>query len=262
VLVKDMDVAQAARTYALLAIGDGLVSQIPSLCVAISAGFVVTRVAGESENSTLGGDIWSQIFGQPKGLWVVSALLVGLGLVPGMPILTFGALAVAAAVGAHRLGRVQAQRAVERERQAQAAGEDPNSPHAAASPTPGKASQIPVGVAPICLDLGPEAEVLAREENGRLVAQDLPAIREQIFLEMGVRVPGIRVRTGATYLGKGYALLIDEVPCGRGEVAPGSFYAAVPPGELAFLGVKPSEFPDPVRGGVLSKLDEADGLKA
>jgi type III secretion protein V len=263
VLAKDMDVGLAARTYALLAIGDGLVSQIPSLCVAISAGFVVTRVSGETEASTLGGDIWSQIFGQPKALWVVAALLIGLGLVPGMPILTFGALAIAAAIGAHRLGRAQTQRAAERDRQAHASGEDPaSSPAPTGTPQTGKPGAAPVGVAPICLDLGPTIESIAQEDGGRFVSQDLPAVRDQIFQELGVRVPGVRVRTGATYLGSGYALLIDEVPCARGEVELGVAYAMQPPSELGFLGFKPKEVIDPVKGGAIAKLSEGDAAKA
>ncbi len=92
VLEHDLDVSAALETYGLLTIGDGLVSQIPALLISTAAGLVVTRVASEHEDGTLGGDIGSQVFGDWRALAVAGGFSGLLGLVPGLPLLPFMAL--------------------------------------------------------------------------------------------------------------------------------------------------------------------------
>ena len=253
VLQHGMSAEEALATYALIAIGDGLVSQIPSLSIAVAAGLVVTRVAGERADASLGAEIGTQFFRQSKVLYVVGGLCAAVGLMPGMPHLTFLALAATAAGGARALDR-RARKAggagPEKAGAPESAGEKAERPGAEGTPAP--------GVSPLILDLAPDLEVLATEEGGALVKQELNAVRDQIFLELGVRLPGVRVRTGATYLGAGqYALLIDEVPAGRGRIAAGDLYAAVPPHELTFLQVKAEADLDPVTGKPCSRVPRA-----
>ncbi|HEY8207908.1 MAG TPA: flagellar biosynthesis protein FlhA [Myxococcaceae bacterium] len=258
VLNHGMTAQEALATYALIAIGDGLVSQIPSLSIAVAAGLVVTRVAGERADASLGADIGAQFFRQSRVLYVVGVLCGAVGLMPGMPHFTFLALAVIAAGAARTLDRGTKQRA----------GEAPSpSPEAESTQPakPGAESALPPGVSPLILDLAPGLEVLANEEGGALVKQELNAVRDQLFLELGVRLPSVRVRTGTTYLGAGqYALLIDEVPAGRGRIVPGDLYASVPPHELAFLQVKAEAELDPATGKPCSRVPHEAGptLKA
>ena len=80
---------QALKTYTILTVGDGLVAIIPALLVSVAGGIVVTRAA--SENS-LGADIGKQMFKTSRPLWIVSAVLLGLALIPGMPKVSFLAL--------------------------------------------------------------------------------------------------------------------------------------------------------------------------
>ncbi|EGK22696.1 regulatory domain protein [Shigella flexneri K-218] len=82
-----MSLSGALSTYTILTIGDGLVSQIPALLISISAGFIVTRVNGDSDN--MGRNIMSQIFGNPFVLIVTSALALAIGMLPGFPFLFF-----------------------------------------------------------------------------------------------------------------------------------------------------------------------------
>ena len=90
-LTRDhMTLAQAAETYSLLTIGDGLVSQIPALLVSTGAGIVVTRAAGGSD---LGSAVGAQMFGNPRILATAAAVLSVLGLLPGMPLAAFLAVA-------------------------------------------------------------------------------------------------------------------------------------------------------------------------
>ncbi len=83
----NMTMSEALHTYTMLTIGDGLVAQIPSLLIAVSAGFIVTRVNGEGEN--MGQKILSQLINQPFVIAVASILTLAVGLLPGFPFLVF-----------------------------------------------------------------------------------------------------------------------------------------------------------------------------
>src|SRR5512144_717735 len=88
-LMRDrLSLPQAAETYSLLTVGDGLVSQLPALLVSTSAGIVVTRAAGDH----LGTQVGLQVFGRPRALATAAGVLALLGLLPGMPLLAFGAV--------------------------------------------------------------------------------------------------------------------------------------------------------------------------
>lgn len=87
----DMDVSTALSTYTVLTIGDGLVAQIPALLISISAGFIVTKVNGESDN--MGRNMITQLFRNPFVLLVTSVLAICLGFLPGFPLLVFVMLA-------------------------------------------------------------------------------------------------------------------------------------------------------------------------
>jgi flagellar biosynthesis protein FlhA len=86
VVQHDMSAGDAAKTYTLLAIGDGLVAQIPSLIISIAAGMVVSRVANEQD---IGGQMIGQLFAKPEVLYITGGIIAGMGLIPGMPNLVF-----------------------------------------------------------------------------------------------------------------------------------------------------------------------------
>jgi type III secretion protein V len=94
VAMRDMSAAEALAKYGILTIGDGLVSQIPALLISTAAGLVVTRVASEDEDSTLGGDIAQQIFGNPRALTVAAVFVTILAIIPGLPALPFLVIAI------------------------------------------------------------------------------------------------------------------------------------------------------------------------
>ncbi|WP_224365293.1 flagellar biosynthesis protein FlhA [Hyalangium versicolor] len=256
---QGMSLSEAASTFALIAIGDGLVSQIPSLCIAVAAGLVVTRVASEKEEDSLGSEIGAQFFGQSRALWVVSGLCSALALMPGMPLLTFLGLGAMLGAVAYSLGQMK-----------KAAGEKDAS--AAEKPQPAAegggggtgvgaapaSAAAPVGVSPLTVDLSPDLTAIAEQQGGAFVHQLLNQLRDDIFYELGVRVPGIRVRTHAGYLpAAGYALLVDEVPAGTGQVTPGALYALASPEELSFLEVRLEPAVEPVTGRPISRLSES-----
>lgn len=253
ILHSGMTASEAAATYALIAIGDGLVSQIPSLCIATAAGLVVTRVASEEEDGSLGGEIGAQFFGHARPLWIVAGLCVTLALMPGMPRLIFLALAAVVGFGAWTLSkRADAgSRIASAESGAQNQSTEPGTPPVDEAAAP----DLPVGVAPVMLDLAENLTSLTTEDDGSFVKQDLNRAREQIFFELGVRVPGIRIRTHVKSLPEGtYRILIDEVPCATAKIDLSALYALTPPEEVSFLGVDPQPVPEPATGRTISQV--------
>ncbi len=256
VLQGGLPLAEAASTFALIAIGDGLVSQVPSLCIAVAAGLVVTRVASEKEEDSLGSEIGAQFFGQARTLWVVAGLCVALALMPGMPHLTF--LALAAGLGGLGYALSRPGSATSEAREGAAGGVPDEGGRGSAPGAPPERASMPVGVSPLTLDLAPDLTGLAQEDGGAFVHKVLNAVRDELFFELGVRVPGIRVRTHAEYLSPGeYRILLDEVPTGGGQVAADALYALAPPGELAFLEVRAEPAVEPATGRTISRVPES-----
>src|SRR4029453_16717648 len=94
---RGLTAGQATKVYSILTIGDGLISQIPALFISVAAGMIVTRVNNGEGPSNVGRDVGAQILSQPKALLIGTAVMVGFGLIPGMPTATF--LALAAVLG-------------------------------------------------------------------------------------------------------------------------------------------------------------------
>jgi type III secretion protein V len=99
-----MSLGRAGSTYSLLAIGDGLIAQIPALLTSLASGLVVTRIASD-DASNLGVDIARQLAADPRALFVASGILLGLGLIPGFPTMVFVVLAAAFGAGGWMLQR-------------------------------------------------------------------------------------------------------------------------------------------------------------
>ncbi len=113
----DLAFDAALKNYTLLAIGDGLVAQIPSLIISTAAGVVVSRVASEQD---IGGQLVGQLFAKPQVLYITAAIIGGMGLIPGMPHVAF--LLLAGVLGGAAYALSQARRARRRRRLPEAGG--------------------------------------------------------------------------------------------------------------------------------------------
>src|SRR3569832_2256933 len=91
---RGLSAGEATNIYSILTIGDGLISQIPGLFISVAAGMIVTRVTTGDGPSNVGRDVGEQILSQPKALMIGTAVMVGFGLIPGMPTFTFLTLAL------------------------------------------------------------------------------------------------------------------------------------------------------------------------
>lgn len=195
-----MDMSTALSTYTLLTIGDGLVAQIPALLIAIGAGFIVTRVNGDDSN--LGRNMLAQMLGHPFVLGVTALLAVGVGLLPGFPLMTF--LPIAAVLALVVFVR---QRKASR-------GESKNESRPASAQ--GNAMQSGSGLLDDIDNIATETVALmllvptARlEELSK--ARWAARFRSQFFVDYGLRIPEPQIRASEALPAHQVAVLINEV---------------------------------------------------
>jgi type III secretion protein V len=227
---RGMDPATAVRTYTLLTIGAGLVSQIPALVISTAAGIIVTRVSSEEEGGHLGQDIGRQILAQPKALAIAAALLALLAIVPGLPAAPFAVLGGLLGLVAYRI--IRWDRLV--------AGRT-RSTNTAAAELSVAGAEVPAPLLlPIAIDLSAvlSQSLLPPAGPDRMERELLPSARERFFSETGIPLPAISVRPNAAGLAAGaYVLRLQEVPMARGEVVPGGGLALDTIDHLRAMGI-------------------------
>jgi type III secretion protein V len=185
--MRDLDTRSSLEIYGLLTIGDGLVAQIPSLLVAASAGLVVTRVASGDEGSSLGHDIGTQLFSDPRVLATGGLFLAVLAVVPGLPALPFGLLALALGTGAWLLRNT------------------PRPAHVDGRAHAGRPPPAPLAVA-----LGNElASVLQVERGAPTLHAALDGQSERLHQQLGLSLPQVHVEHDATLDANAFAVKLD-----------------------------------------------------
>ena len=246
--MRGMSADDALKTFGLLTIGDGLVSQIPALLISTAAGLVVTRVASEDENSSLGGDVAQQIFGNPKALGIAAIFLLLLASVPGLPFLPFIVLAIVFGTLAWRLSRAPAP---------VVAPEQVVAKQEAARETKARRQMVPL-VVPVTVDLSPALaeQITDGSGGGSFLEESVPELRDALFLDLGIALPGVRVRTSPHLEGARYLISTQEVPVVDGEVA-GELMALETVGVLAGYGVQAKPAVDPATGSSAGWVDES-----
>lgn len=208
VLQHDMSFSQAASTYALLTIGDGLVAQIPSLLLAISVAVIVTRM---SRSEDMGTQLFRQLLGDRRVLRVVAVLLGLLGMVPGMPNLAFLLMAAVCAGGAWLLDR--------RDNQEEEESETPMIPDVVDNEASRELSWHDVGEADaIGLDVGYRLIPLVdRQQDGELMRR-IKGVRKRLSEELGFLVAPVRIRDDLDLPASGYRISVMGSPIATGEV--------------------------------------------
>ena len=216
VMQEGLSFQEAGNVYTLLTIGDGLVSQIPALIVSTAAGILVSKsgVTGSADKA-----LSAQFTGYPRALGMSSAVMGGLALLPGMPMIPFLALAGGVGYVAWRAARTKDERKVT----------DAASALAKAAAQPGAPGATPTGEAPITdslkidelkLELGYGLLALVKEdENGsdRLTEQ-IKALRRQLAGELGVIMPPVRILDNMQLEPNAYKVRIKEVEAGAGQI--------------------------------------------
>jgi flagellar biosynthesis protein FlhA len=217
VFQNNMGWMEAAQTYTLLTIGDGLVSTIPSLIVSTSAGMIVSRAAAEAQ---MGEELIGQLTYHPRALRLVSGVLLMFALVPGMPTLAFGILSVAifmlSIMSARNPAMLDKQ---ETDKQQQAEEKTADTPEEVQSLLPLDMLELEVGYGLIPL--------VDEEQNGNLLSR-IKSIRRQFALDMGVVVPSLHLRDNLQLKPGEYAVLIKGNEVARAEIMIDHFLAMDP----------------------------------
>lgn len=225
--INGMEMPEAVTTYSLLSIGDGLVSQIPALLISITAGIVTTRVTSDSGSTNLGSEISAQLLNQPKALLIVAALLIGFALLPGFPKAPFIILAALLGTISYSLMTTQGK-ALE----GSTTGAAPGSISSASADTGVKGHRVITGggidsyalTLPVILECGQRlsGEVQKAQKGQSFVDQMIPKMRQALYADLGVRFPGVHVRTDSPILeADEYSIHLNEVPIVRGKVLDG-----------------------------------------
>jgi flagellar biosynthesis protein FlhA len=232
----DLDFAVAIKSYTLLAIGDGLVAQIPSLIISTAAGVVVSRVASDQD---IGGQLVGQLFAKPQVMYITAAIIGGMGIIPGMPHVAFLFLAVLLATTAF----VVTQKAKA------AAAVPPPPPPPTAAPEEEATWQDIVPVDTLGLEVGYRLIPLVDKTQSGELLRRIKGIRKKFAQEVGFLAPPVHIRDNLELKPSAYRITLKGVEVGAGEAHAGQF-----------LAINPGMVSGPLPGPVTS--DPAFGLPA
>jgi flagellar biosynthesis protein FlhA len=223
-----MPLADAARRFTILTIGDGLVTAIPSLLISVSGGIITTRAASESN---LGEDVATQLFRNPVPVAISAGFLFFFGLLPGMPRLPFLLLSIVTGVVALRTKRKQEseQLIVDRERAEKAEADKPK-----------ERIERLLKVDPLGLEVGYALIRYVDANQGGDFLNRIKSIRRQTALDLGIVVPPIHITDNLQLEPRAYSLLLKGVEVARGELVPEHCLAINPGTAQAEIGGSPT----------------------
>ncbi len=244
VLQHDLAFAEAGKIYTLLTIGDGLVAQIPSLLLSTAAAIMVTRVSTSEE---MGAQVGRQMFASPKALAVSAAIMIAMGLVPGMPHFSFISLGLVAAGAAYwiankqRLAKEEEVKAVTLQQEQLPAQRQQETKELGWDDVP--------AVDMVGLEVGYRLIPLVDRNQGGQLLTRIKGVRKKLSQELGFLMPSVHIRDNLDLLPNAYRLTLMGVSLAEAEVYPDR--------ELA---INPGQVFGPING--IAAKDPAFGLEA
>jgi len=217
VMQHNMDIAAAAQNYTLLAIGDGLVAQIPALVISTAAGLVVSRVSTE-EN--IGQQMVGQLFNQPQILILTAGIIGIMGLIPGMPHFAFLLLATALSGLTYLILQRAKQAAVKPEAEGAVAPIAMEAPEASWEDV----SQVDV----LGLEVGYRLIALVDKAQDGDLLRRIKGIRKKFTQDIGFLPPAIHIRDNLDLKPNGYRITLKGAEIGAGEAFPNMLLAINP----------------------------------
>ncbi|TQK07488.1 flagellar biosynthesis protein FlhA [Herbaspirillum sp. SJZ107] len=232
----NMAFGDAVTNYTLLAIGDGLVAQLPSLIISIAAGMVVSRVASDKD---VGEQVVGQLFGRPMVLYITGGIIGGMGMIPGMPNLVFLLLGSALMGGGYLIEKRLKNAPPQEAGAARAAGGAAGAASAAGAAPGGGAPAAPteqeeaswqdvMPVDTLGLEVGYRLIPLVdKGQNGELLKR-IKGIRKKFAQEVGFLAPPVHIRDNLELKPTSYRITLKGVEVGSGEAMNGQFLAINP----------------------------------
>ncbi len=207
VLQNGMSFGQAAQTYTLLTVGDGLVSQVPALIISTAAGIVVSRAGSDSG---LGKEIASQLLFQPRAVGVASVILFGFGLIPGLPTFPFFLLGGLSGLVAYLVFQTDKKDHISETGSQETDGEQEDDGEQIFHPLPPLDTlglEVGYGLIPL-VDV---------EQDGQLLDR-IKSIRRQIAQEIGIVVPSIHIQDNMQLKPGQYRIKLKGVEVAAGDL--------------------------------------------
>jgi flagellar biosynthesis protein FlhA len=228
---QGLSFSEAARTYTLLTVGDGLVTQVPALIVSTAAGLLVSKagISGAADKALI-----KQFSGYPQALGMAAAVMIVLSLLPGIPTLPFLALGGGAAALAWKARKFKHAKAAEDAKVAAA-------PAAAAAAA--QAAEEPIAAAlkidDLKIELGYALLPLVNGPDGQdRLTEQIKALRKSLAIEMGFVMPAVRILDNVQLEANTYIIKIKEVDAGQGKIWPNQFMVMDPGGgQVAVPGI-------------------------
>jgi flagellar biosynthesis protein FlhA len=212
VMQQGMPLVDAARTYTLLSIGDGLVTQVPALIVSTAAGMLVTRNTASGE---LGEEMKKQLFTHPKAIALTSVMLFTFALIPGMPKVAFIIVASLLSLMAYKLFQSEEKSAEKQE-----------------ETTPAPAMEVSedllIPLDPLCLEVGYGLIPLVDTSQGGELLHRIKALRKQLATEMGFIMPAVHIRDNLQLKSNEYSFLMKGAELARSELLLNHRLAIIP----------------------------------
>ncbi|QNK68876.1 flagellar biosynthesis protein FlhA [Variovorax sp. PAMC26660] len=218
-----LDFSTAGKTYTLLAIGDGLVAQIPALVISTAAGVIVSRVTTDED---VGSQLTGQLFSNPQVLFLTAGIIGLMGMIPGMPNLAFLLIAGGLVwLGRRLVMRKPREAAAEQAAAAEAANLAPTAEMAEAT------WDDVAMVDPLGMQVGYRLIPLVdQSQQGELLGR-IKSIRKKIAQEVGFLVPVVHIRDNLEIKPNTYVISLKDVEIGRGEAFPNQ-WMAINPGQV------------------------------
>jgi len=217
VFQKGLDLEKAAQLYTLMTIGDGLVTQIPSLIISTASGIIVTRAAS---GSNLSKEVAKQILMQPRAMSITSGILFLMGIIPGLPAAPFFLLAVVLASTSWAVKNHDKVQKDKTEKESKKAAE------AQAIET-----NVPPEVDILELQVGYGLVSIVEGENKSDLIDRIFGIRKEFAKDLGIIVPKVRIKDNLELQPNEYSLLVKGISVGSGELMPG-YVLAMDPGDV------------------------------
>ena len=212
VLQKGMAISEALSVYTILTIGEGLVTQIPALITSTAAGIIVTRAAS---TSNLGKDVVNQVLSQPKAIVLASVIIMGIGFVPGMPLMPFMALSSMIFAASYAVNKAKKEEMVPVE----------------APPVKDREKEETVQPLEILeLEIGYALIPIVDTEQGGELLDKIRAIRKQVAMDLGIVVPPMKLKDNLQLKSGEYVIQLKGIEVGRGDLLMGHVLAMSPDG--------------------------------
>jgi flagellar biosynthesis protein FlhA len=211
---QDMAFSDAARTFTLLTVGDGLVAQIPALIISVAAGLIATR---SNNNNALGEQVGSEFTVHPKAFYITGGVLALFAMIPGLPGLPFFGIAALSAFFGFRIDQNNQRKIVVQK------SNEVNEKKAVVDTLE---SLLPVEMVQLEVGYG-LVSIVDAEQNGDLLER-ISHLRKQFATDWGIIIPSVRIKDNLELKPGGYSVKLKGIEIAKGELMPDHFLAMDP----------------------------------